>query len=765
MSKQQQLFDTDPPPWELDDRADWLVARVVFAQNPYGPYDYSVPHTCAGSLRPGMRVLVPLGRGNRTLEGWCIQLIRPEDKAPDLLPIHKMKSVQRVIDDSTLVPGTLLQLAAWISWRWLCPVGKAIKAIVPTGVRSRSNLRQVKFVSMSDAYQRGEVAATISPKQQVVLDMLDYHGPMLATELAAAAKCTLAPINTLVKHGVLRFSTQQLEKNAFATRLEEPPERLQLNPEQRHALDEIVKAVRGEAFASLVLHGITGSGKTEVYIKAIEEVVSFGRQAIVLVPEISLTPQTRRRFRARFDRVSVLHSNMTAPERAWHWRQIAAGKIQVVIGARSAIFAPTPRPGLIVLDEEHDASFKQDNIPRYHARDVASWRAEHEQVPILLGSATPALETWHGIKTGQHQLLTLPKRILERPLPPVTIVDLRLQNMSGIKSRGAISRQLYNAMKQELELGHQVILLLNRRGYSTTVQCSACGEVKNCDHCAIPMTHHRDKELIVCHYCDAHLPTPRNCPSCGSSSILFSGVGTQKLEYEIQARFPNHPCTRMDTDSMRKPGSHEEVLKEFREGKISILLGTQMIAKGLDFPNVTLVGVINADTALHLQDFRAAERTFTLVTQVAGRSGRGAQGGRVIVQTYRPQHPAIVAAADHDYVRFADEELKQRLDLDYPPGGCMARVIVRGESESLADSCTQQLAEHAKRLNDTESPVKIIGPAPAPIPKLRGNYRFHFFAQANDWQPVHRLMQQLQADQPGWDDVQYVIDIDPYDLM
>lgn len=763
---QQQLFETSPPEWTLDDQKDWLAARVVFARPPHGPYDYRVPDHLRGVLEPGMRVLVPLGHGNRQVEAYCIQLIRSTDDAADSIPVRKLKPVAKPLDQSPLVPGSLLQLADWMSKRWLCSIGKAIETIVPAGVRAKSNLRQAILVKPSAKFISGELEAKVTAKQQRVLDILvQNRAPMLISELAAAAECSSAPVNTLCKMGVLETTTRIVEKTSFETALEEAAEKLVLNNDQQAAFDAIKAAIHSEKYSPCLLHGITGSGKTEVYIRAIEEVIQFGRQAIVLVPEISLTPQTRRRFRARFERVAVLHSNLTGPQRAWHWRQIASGNIQVVVGARSAIFAPLPHLGLVVVDEEHDSSFKQDKAPRYHARDVAMWRSAREKVPLILGSATPALETWQRANEGKIKLLTLPERVLSRPLPNVSTVDLRVQNFGRKSFPSAISRQLYSAMRDALSDGGQVILLLNRRGFSTTVQCVSCGYVAVCDDCAIPYTHHRDRDLIICHYCDSHQQTPSHCPKCASTAIRFSGLGTQKLEHEIKAKFPSHTVARMDTDSMQRPGSHEQVLKEFRAGKTDILMGTQMIAKGLDFPNVTLVGVINADTALHLNDFRAAEKTFTLVTQVAGRSGRGPKGGRVLVQTFCPDHPAIVAAVDHNYEQFAAGELKHRKYFKYPPCGFLARVIIRGEEEVLVARYAKELADHARELASKTGDVRIVGPAIAPISKLRGKFRHHFLAQSEDQRKIHKVMVNLQKVNVDWDDVQYVIDIDPYDMM
>ncbi|MEQ1905889.1 MAG: primosomal protein N', partial [Pirellulaceae bacterium] len=540
---------------------------------------------------------------------------------------------------------------------------------------------------------------------------------------------------------------------------------LSLNSDQELALQQIHQAIDEQRHQAFLMFGITGSGKTEVYIRAIQKAVSHGRQAIVLVPEISLTPQTRQRFRARFDRVAVLHSHLTPAERSWHWKQIAEGHVDVVIGARSAVFAPVPRLGLIVIDEEHDGSFKQDKSPRYHAREVANWRASSERVPVILGSATPSLESYQRVRTGEYQMLELPKRVLDRPLPDVATIDMRIDYGAG-KGISPLSQKLRQEIRQATSDGGQVILLLNRRGYSTRVQCPKCGEVIYCPDCSIPMTHHREGMRLACHYCDHQTETPDVCPKCEFNAIKFSGLGTQRLEDYIRSVFPDLVCERMDTDTMRRPGSHEATLARFRNKEIQILLGTQMIAKGLDFPNVTLVGVVNADSALHFPDFRAAERTFALVTQVAGRSGRGPKGGRVLVQTFSPEHPAIVAATRHDYLSFANYELPIREQANFPPYGKLARIVVRSPAVKLAHAfCVQvaQLIQESQQRHGVE--LKVLGPAPAPVEKLKGNYRFHLLLIADREVDLQRVIESATANIEPIDDLQWIVDIDPQDML
>jgi primosomal protein N' (replication factor Y) len=606
----------------------------------------------------------------------------------------------------------------------------------------------------------------LSPKQADVLRRLSTSPrPLTAKQLATRAGCTVGPISALRKKGLIRATVERLPNalDSLATFAKEPPH--ELNEDQVLALATIRDSLHSAVHQTILIHGVTGSGKTEIYIRAIDEVIRFGRQAILLVPEISLTPQTVARFRARFDRVAVLHSHQSDVERHEHWRRIAQGVVDVVVGARSAIFAPTPHLGLIVLDEEHEATFKQEIAPRYHARDVALRRAADQAVPLVLASATPSLESWHRAARGEYRLVELPRRVLARPLPAVRTIDLR-DEAHNKSSRGAISRPLHQAMEAALREGGQVILLLNRRGFSTHIQCPACGRVQKCPECDLALTFHRHDSSAICHSCDYRTGAPTECPDCKFTGIRYSGLGTQKLEAEVRARFPDFPCLRMDTDSMRSRGSHERAFQAFREGRARILLGTQMIAKGLDFPNVTLVGVINADMALHLPDFRAAERTFQLVTQVAGRTGRGPQGGRVIVQTFSPDTPAIMAAVRHDYAAFARHELPHREANGYPPFSSMIRVIVRGAKESDAKLLAEQLGELLRDgANAAAGAIRVLGPAPAPMAKLRGQFRYQIQMQSIDGESLRTLVRAATAPIKPPDDASWTVDVDPWDMM
>ena len=755
MPEQQTLFDSEPAPWELDDAAQQHVATVVLASGPDGEFDYLVPDGL--KLDVGCRVRAPLGRGNRSMVGYCVAVgFKPAGG-------RRLKEIGQVLDSQALLSPSMLRVTRWMADYYLCPWGQVLEAVVPAGVRQKAGTRDVTLLSIKPevAVRIGELK--LSGKQAEIMRVLaGSPRPLSAQQLAARAGCTVAPIHALRRKGLLAESVERLSTVRAAEAAVPREAAHELNQEQVAALGAIRDALHAAEHRTILIHGVTGSGKTEGYIRAIEEVVRFGRQAILLVPEISLTPQTVARFRARFDRVAVLHSHQSDVERHEHWRRIARGEVEVVVGARSAIFAPTPHLGLILLDEEHESTFKQESAPRYHARDVALRRAADQKVPLVLASATPSLESWQRAATGEFQLVEMPRRVFNRPLPAVRTIDLRDESHSRLW-HGAISRPLCQAMEAALRDGGQVILLLNRRGFSTHIQCPACGHVSKCPQCDLPLTFHRHTSSAICHYCDYQTPVPTACLDCKSPGLRFSGLGTQKLEAEVRARFPNYPCLRMDTDSMQQRGSHERALASFRDGKVRILLGTQMIAKGLDFPNVTLVGVINADTALNLPDFRASERTFQLVTQVAGRTGRGAQGGHVLVQTFAPETPAILAAVRHDYAAFARTELPHRAAAGYPPFTSMVRIVVRGESAANTRALADEMGKRL-RAKATDG-VRVLGPAPAPMTKLRGQYRYQIQLQAVESELLRSVVRAATADLKPPDGLVWTVDVDPWDMM
>ncbi len=574
-----------------------------------------------------------------------------------------------------------------------------------------------------------------APKQAEVINcLLETNGPAVASVLAAKAGTTLGVVRTLEEKGLIKRYWQEVYRDPYGEKVA-ASKPLPPSPAQSRALDEIKKALDKAAGDVFLLRGVTGSGKTEVYLQAIDRALELGRQAIVLVPEISLTPQTVNRFKARFgDRVAVLHSALGAGERFDEWRRIRSGDADIVVGARSAVFAPFTRLGLIVIDEEHEQSYRQEDMPRYHARDVALWRANRHGAVVILGSATPSVESTYLAETGVYRQLLLPERIETRPLPPVEIVDMRTELKQG--NRTILSKRLREAIRQRICKEEQIIILLNRRGYATCVLCRECGHVLQCKNCRVTLTYHESDRTVRCHYCGWQIPLPSLCPECRSQLLRRFGVGTQRVEEVLLREFPGVRVLRMDMDTTRRKGAHRAILSAFERGEAHILLGTQMIAKGLDFPNVTLVGVITADTALNIPDFRAGERTFQLLTQVAGRAGRGDKGGEVIIQTYTPEHYSIQAAANHNYTAFYREELAFRRELGYPPYKFLARLLISGPVErevvETAHRVFEALQLQLGALGIRPEDAEVFGPSPAPLSLVRNRYRWHIIAKGKE---------------------------------
>jgi len=742
-----------------------LFADIVFDRPLDHAYTYAVPEALQSAIGVGRRLQVPFGRGDRSTVGYCVGV-------HNVAPARTVKEVQSVLDTEALVTDALLRLTRWMADYYLCGWGQVLHAVVPAGAREQAGLREAVFVEPVPDAELPNPMPALTLKQTAAWNHLrGADQPLEQRQLARLAQCGTGPVSALVEKQLARVSRQKVERVALqAPPAAEPAPPLTLNADQLLVWAPVEQAIRNGGFHAFLLHGVTGSGKTEIYLRAIEEIVRQGKEAIVLVPEISLTPQTIERFSGRCGAVAVLHSHLGDVERGAYWRRVAAGQVQVVVGARSAVFAPTRKLGLIVIDEEHESSFKQDSTPRYHGRDVAVMRAMLENVPVIMGSATPALESWHNAQRRQYTLLTLPNRVLDRPLPQVGLIDLR---HDGPKNRQeALSPTLQQAMRDSLAGGGQVMLLLNRRGYSTHVHCPACGFVATCKNCDLAMTYHRQRTALVCHYC-AHEQAPyQRCPMCKQTAIRYQGLGTEKLQSEIESKFPSFVVQRMDSDSMQRPGSHQRVLDAFRSGQIHILLGTQMIAKGLDFPNVTLVGVVNADVGLHIPDFRAAERTFQLLAQVAGRTGRGPRGGRVLVQTYTPEHPAIALATAHDYITFSRQELAHRHTHNYPPYQRLARLIVRSLKQEAAEKFTNEMAtvfQHALRKLANQTPpragVRFLGPAEAPVFRLSNYFRYHFQLQSASAGVLHQVLREVLITVRPPNGVEYQLDVDPYNML
>lgn len=788
-STQKNLFQTEPdrPEWEIAAEEDRLVADIALVRPLEQTYSYLVPESLREFIGPGQRVEILFGRGNRKEVAFCVGLSKLKTSN------RKLKEIVGLVDREPIVSQHLLDLTKWIAERYICGWGQALETAIPAGVKKQAGTREMTFFALADDIDNLLAATKLPTKQAAIVEYLREAGsPLKGEQVTEAIGCSPAPIHGLRDKGIIiatrkRTATFESDLGEIA-----PEQDLELNADQKRVLGTINMQLRTKRSRTFVMHGVTGSGKTEVYIQAIREVVSYGRQAIVLVPEISLTPQTIRRFSSRFESVAVLHSHLTDAERHWHWQRIARGEVQVIVGARSAIFAPAPHLGLIVIDEEHENTFKQDTAPRYHASNVARERARLLGIPLILGTATPTLETWLRVSNTESlkppptsdpppsdgsvsesskaepvadadAILSLPNRVSGLPMPPVSLVDIR--NDPLCTKGQSIGRAMRTGIQAALADGGQVILFLNLRGFSPTVWCRGCGSGVKCHNCDITYTFHRDRNVILCHTCSAEMPPPTTCPQCGGPGIRYFGAGTQRLEQEVQAKFPNHKVIRMDSDTMQKRGSHDEALEQFRHGKAHILVGTQMIAKGLDFPNVTMVGVVDADTVLHQPDLRASERTFQLIAQVAGRAGRSEKGGRVFVQTCSPTDVAIQKAVHHDYAGFAEHELKHRLEQEAPPFTHWVRVILRGPIEQAVESVAFDMSDVIRDVvKKRDLDIKVLGPAPCPITKLQANYRFHFLLSAADLNAVRILWRELRPTLPTDRSVEFVVDVDPINL-
>ena len=645
-----------------------MIARVSLEIALRKEFDYSIPATLAGQVDVGSRVQVPFGA--RKILG-VVTAVAEESGHANLKPILK------VIGAQTLVTPKVLKLARWIGEYYCCAPETALKSVLPEAVRKEdAGWRERLFVRALPA--SGEFPK-LPKRQQDVWNIIEERREILLSELVELAATTAATVRKLEDRGLVSITSEVSERDPYARETILATQPLVVNPAQAVALEKIKEAMDGQKSearsqkpeagnpgsdlrpltSTFLLHGVTGSGKTEIYLQAIAHALEQGKGAIVLVPEIALTPQTVERFKARFGSgklqtlVAVLHSHLSAGERHDEWHKIRQGRARIVIGARSAIFAPVEPLGLIIVDEEHEHTYKQEEAPRYHARDVAIMRGQMENAVVVLGSATPSMESFYNCKRGKFTLLELPERVDDQKLPYVRVVDMR-QAMRDGKGPPLFSPQLKEAITQRLERGEQTILFLNRRGYSTSLLCPKCGYVAQCPNCSVSLTYHRIEQKLSCHICGHNEKVPSVCPEpkCKNPAIRFAGTGTQKVEEVLAKLFPKARVKRMDADTMKRKDDYRRVLGDFRAGKIDILVGTQMIAKGLHFPNVTLVGIIYADSALHQPDFRAGERTFQLLTQVAGRAGRGDVEGEVFVQAFTPFHPAIQYARRHDFVGF-----------------------------------------------------------------------------------------------------------------
>ena len=735
-----------------------MVARVTLEIALRREFDYLIPPELEGRVEVGTRVKVPFGR--RQVLGCVTGLAERSDH-------DALKPIAKIIGAQSLVTPRVLELARWIAEYYCCAPETALKSVLPDAVRKeqegwRERLH-VRLLPGDDGVDE------LTKRQLEIYQVIEENRSLPLQELLQITGTTAPTVRKLEDKGLIEIAPQILERDPYANEEIVPTHPLTLNAEQAAAL----KAINEQPGNFFLLHGVTGSGKTEVYLQAIAAALEQGKGAIVLVPEISLTPQTVERFKARFSSgplktlVAVLHSHLSAGERHDEWHKIRQGRAKIVIGARSAIFAPVEPLGLIIVDEEHEHSYKQEEAPRYHARDVAVVRGQREGATVVLGSATPSMESYHNAQRGRYQLLEMPSRADDKQMPLVRVQDMRTEKSKGDQGPPIFSQRLKEAIHNRLEQGEQTILFLNRRGFATSMQCPDCGFVAECPNCSLSLTYHRREQFLRCHVCGHGTAAPRRCPGerCGSPKIRFHGLGTEKVEDVLRKLFPRANVTRMDSDALKRKDDYRRILGDFRRGKIDILVGTQMIAKGLHFPRVTLVGIVYADTGLHLADFRAGERTFQLLTQVAGRAGRGEVEGEVVVQTFSPVHPAIQFSRRHDYEGYFEAEMEFREQLRYPPFTRAGMLTLRGRSEEKVSFSAEHVKKQIEPMTDTITDLQISGPAPAPLLRAETFYRYQLMLRTGRMSELSRHLAVIAAGLSFPDDVTLTIDIDPVNLL
>ena len=697
-------------------------------------FDYNVPDDLEPKL--GDRVYVHFGNQKKLDEGIIIGF---KDKSE-----YKLKDIVKIQKDN--ISENRIKLAQWMSNRYFCNLSECLKLMLPPGTGNKEETKRTKEKTLN-VYSLSKTIAEIETdienklirgnKQIDVLRLLYDNHNMSLQDMEIMAKASSTTVKTLVDKGYLKQSEKQIERDPFQEKEIQKTNELKLNIEQQDAYCSIDKP--GE----YLLHGITGSGKTEVYLQLIKRELEKGKTAIVLVPEISLTPQTIDRFTSRFgkEKIAVLHSKLSNGERFDQWNKIKEGKAKIVIGARSAIFAPIKELGIIIIDEEHDSSYQSESTPQYDALEIARKIANEENIKLVLGSATPDTRTYKNALEGKITLIELTKRANNARLPEVEIVDLRDELANG--NHNMISTKLKNEIQKNIESKNQTILFLNRRGFSNFIMCKTCGNVIKCKRCDISMTYHKDENKLKCHYCGLEEQVPNKCPNCGSKELKYSGSGTQKLEEEVHKLFPTASTIRMDIDTVTKKHSHEDILTKFKEDKIDILIGTQMIVKGHDFPKVTLVGVISADNALNIGDYRASEITFQVLTQVAGRAGRGEQNGKVIIQTYNPDHYAIECAKEQDFKKFYQIESKIRKTLKYPPFCDIIVLDFSSLNKHEIQRDTKKLHQYLKnRIINEKFGVLLYSPLPCPIEKINDRYRWRMIIKCIYDEKMNKLLKE-----------------------
>ncbi|ETI66908.1 primosomal protein N' [Neobacillus vireti] len=785
-------------------------------------FDYLIPDKWRDTIQPGMRVVVPFGP--RNIQGFVIELKKESEvkqlreiiEPMDLEPIlnHELLALGNWLTENTLcfkifayqvmlpaalkakyeklvklAPGVEISALPLSLHSYFVKNGKLdwqdalkngivsllqketakghleVQYIVKEKVRKKQRKYIRPLVSQAVLTEEmGKLPVNAEKQKQVISFFIERFAPIEMRLLVAELNITASTVKALVGKRILGEEEVEVYRDPYEHRSFERTKPMPLTKDQQTAIEPILNAVEQNLHEVFLLYGVTGSGKTEIYLQSIQEVIEKGQEAIVLVPEIALTPQMVNRFKGRFgDLVAVLHSGLSAGEKYDEWRKIQRKEVKVVVGARSAIFAPFENLGIIIIDEEHETSYKQEEMPRYHARDVAIERAKTYSCPVVLGSATPSLESFARAQKKVYHLLTLPTRMNNQTLPPVEIIDMREELREG--NRSMFSRKLFDMLKDRIEKKQQTVLFLNKRGHSSFVMCRDCGYVMNCPNCDISLTYHRVNEQMKCHYCGYESFVPKACPECSSEHIRYFGTGTQKVEDELGKILPEARVIRMDVDTTGRKGSHERLLKDFQDGKADILLGTQMIAKGLDFPNITLVGVLSADTMLHLPDFRSSEKTFQLLTQVSGRAGRHQLPGEVIIQTYTPEHYSVELAGTQDYDLFYQQEMLNRKMHHYPPFYFLSLITISHEQLLAVVSATEKIVNYVQSRLSPEAVV--LGPAASPIPRINNRYRYQclikYKREPNLTTTLRTILDQYQKDTKSG--LQVSIDVNPFILM
>ena len=749
-----------------------LFADVAVPLPLFQTFTYSVPDSLGGELQPGCRVLVPFG--TRHLVGLVTQVHRESREGT-------VKPILETLDRKPLISPSLLKLGLWVASYYLSPPGEALRVMLPPGLLAKKvaldedqpvqkfwpTKRYLAVVEMTS------VEVKLTARQKEVVELLSERTlPVAVQPFLREVGCSSSVLQNLVSKGTIRMEEVESYRSPWAHSETSPEvQKHELNTDQRRIFEKIDQHLSMNRFHSMLIHGVTGSGKTEIYLNAIASTLARGRSALVLVPEIGLTPQISRYFRAWFgEEVAILHSALSGGERFDQWRRIREGQAHVVVGTRSAVFAPLADLGIIIVDEEHDSSYKQEELPRYHARDVALKRGELEKTLVILGSATPQLETFYNsVHGGGPEYEALNSRILERPLPTVHVVDMRVEFQKRGKAV-VLSQHLQESIAERLDRKEQVLILLNRRGYASALLCRSCGSTEICENCSLSLTYHHDSKRLLCHYCGYLRSVPKRCRACGNEYIHFLGHGTQKVQEILESLFPKAAIARLDRDTVRRKGSLQRILGAFGSGQTDILIGTQMIAKGHDFPRVTLVGVLTAEQALRMADFRASERTFQLLTQVAGRAGRGENPGEVVIQTYYPEHYSLKHARSQNYRLFFEEEIRFRRNFRYPPFTALANLLVQGRPQTKTRQEAEQVADLLLRQRthlSAQRRMRVLGPAQAPLEKLKGDYRFQILIKSTNRKELHEVLESAMEElsQKGVKVRKPSIDIDPMNLL